>query len=331
MRAGVIGLGQHGRRIASVVTQAGLELVAAVDQRAEALTAPEVPPGAARLTDAAAAFALGLDLVCINTHGPSHMALALQAMEAGVRRVMVEKPMGCSVAECDRMIATAQRTGTRLAVNQSRRHDPLYAWIAGRVREEAWGGLRGVWIQRPGIGLGCLGTHFFDLVRFLSGREVERVTAWVDPFLGPNPRGAQFVDPGGLVVLELAGGVRATVAQMEDAAGPATVELHFTGGRVRVEEQLGRVEVTVRDRAAKSPTFIAGEVPAGLSAKPNLLSMSEALVRELAGEGPLACEAREGLASVEILAAAHLSHARGHTPMALPLVGADRDHWMSIT
>jgi hypothetical protein len=35
---------QHGRRIASVVTQAGLELVAAVDQRAEALSAPEIPP-----------------------------------------------------------------------------------------------------------------------------------------------------------------------------------------------------------------------------------------------------------------------------------------------
>src|SRR5262245_5623253 len=109
--AAVIGLGPHGRRLVdALVATPGVELSAVVDSRPEALAAVSVPAGATRLSSADALWsARPMDLVCVTTNGPSHAELTLQAMAWGARRVLVEKPMACSVAECDRMIAEARR------------------------------------------------------------------------------------------------------------------------------------------------------------------------------------------------------------------------------
>jgi predicted dehydrogenase len=324
MKVAVVGLGPHGRRlVAAVRALPDLELVAVADRSEAALAWEGLPPGVARVRDASGAF--GADLLCIATNGPSHAALAAAAMDAGVRRIMVEKPMGCSVAECDAMIEQARRTGTRLLVDQSRRYDPMYRWLTEQIASRAWGEPRAIFVQRPGIGLGLLGTHYFDLVRLLAGRDVQQVSAWIDPFLGPNPRGADFVDPGGTVVLDLGERLRAVVMQIEDGAGPMSVEIDLTGARVRIEEQLGRVEVL--EKAGKS----WNPAPTAFEGRPDMEALLRGLLADAAGDGPPVAAPEHGRASVEILAAAHLSHRRGHAPVALPLAPEDRSLWLPIT
>lgn len=338
MRAAIIGLGPHGKRVAEALRALpGVELAAVVDLRDDALAWPELGPNVLKTKDAAEAWRAGIDVACITTNGPSHAALACAAMEAGVRRVLVEKPMACSADECDRMMAVAAATNSRLSVNQSRRHDPFYRWLRDEIRSGALGQPRCLWIQRPGIGLGCLGTHYFDLAAYLFDRPVTRVTAWVDPFIGPNPRGAQFVDPGGLVVMELGAGARAIVAQIEDGAGPMSVEVDLTAARVMIDERSGNVELIARDLSVKPgpgkpPAYATRAIPAGLTAKTNVGGMLKGALEELVGDGPLECEARHGLASVEVLAAAHLSHQRGQLPVTLPLSSSeDRGLWLPVT
>ena len=339
MNAAVIGCGPHGRRVIQLLgAQPGVRLAAVCDANPAALAAVEVPADTARHASADAMYAAGgIDLVAITTNGPSHAPLALAALHAGVRRILVEKPMGCSVAECDEMVTAARAAGARLAVDQMRRVDPVYQWIRAQIASGAWGALRLVHIQRPGIGLGCLATHSFDLVRFLAGdRAVTAVTAWVDPFLGPNPRGTQYEDPGGLVVLALDGGARATIAQIEDGAGPATIEIHLTGARIRIDERAKELELIVRDLSVKPgpgrpPAYAKTPLPEGVTSTFELMPQVTRVLAELVGDGPLACDAVHGLASVEILAAAHLSAKRGHAPVALPLGAEDRKHWMPVT
>lgn len=332
MKAAVIGCGPHGRRVVDALVALGHQVVALCDRRAEALEAVSCP-GAARVTDAEAVWALTPELVCVTTNGPSHAPLTLAALEAGVRRVLVEKPLGCSVRECETMIAAAEKVGARLAVDQLRRYDPVYVWLAERIASGAWGAPRALWVQRPGIGLGCNGTHSFDLVRYLTGREVTRVTGWVDAPVGKNPRGAEFVDPGGLVVMELEGGARAVVAQPEDGAGPTSVEVHLTGARIRVDERTGHTEVLERDLSIKpSPTqgVVYREVAAPPPGPRDLGGMIRGVISELAGEGELRCAARHGLKAVEVLAAAYVSHRRG-APVTLPLDEEGRGLWLPVT
>jgi predicted dehydrogenase len=339
VKTAIVGLGPQGKRVVDVVKKLeGLELAAVIDLRQESLDALDAGPEVVRSKSSEAVFVeQGIELCCITTTGPSHASLAIAAMRAGVGRVMVEKPMACSVADSAKMIEVAAETGSRLAVNQSRRHDKFYRWLRDSVRSGRWGELRALWIQRPGIGLGCLGTHSFDLARFLSDRDVTRVTAWVDEPVGTNPRGAEFVDPGGLVVMELGRKVRAVISQIEDGAGPMSVELDLTGARVRVDEKYDRVEIIERDLSVKPgpdrpAVFKEAQLPEGISAKTNLQDMTRGLLRELMGTGEMDCDARHGLIAIEVLAAAHASAARGQVPVELPLSSQeDRERWLPVT
>lgn len=338
MFAAVIGAGPHGRRIMDALQQMEqVELHTVVDRSPEVLESLTLSPVVQRFTDVEALFAEGApELVCVATNGPSHAPLVTKAIAAGARFVMVEKPMACSPTECDQMIAAASQHGVRLSVDNSRRHDPMYRWLRTRIRSGEWGALRSISIQRPGIGLGCLAIHSFDLVSFLSDRQCRQVTAWVDDPVGLNPRGREFNDPGGTVVMEMDGGFRALIQQIEDGAGPMSVELDLTAARVRLDEKLPALEIIERDLAVavgpgRPPKYEMVEPPADLPLKPNMPNMLRGVLDELIGHDALGCDALSGRHAVEVLVAAHLSHERGHSPVALPLAGADRGRWLAVT
>jgi predicted dehydrogenase len=339
MKAAVIGVGPHGRRLVDILRKLpGVELAAVVDRSEAALAACELSDETARYTSDADLWARGdVPLVCIATNAPSHAALAEKAMDAGCRYLFVEKPMACSLAECDRILTKAEQTGTRVAVDHFRRFSPTFIWLRDKIASGDWGQLRSIWVQRPGIGLGCNATHAFDMVQLLSGATVERVTAWVDPPVGKNPRGEQFVDPGGLVVMELSGGARAVIAQIEDGAGPESVEIDLTAARVRFAERGGPIEVVERDLSVKPgpgkpPAFAVGQVPEGLPAKANMLEAIEEFIKRFVSDEPLAVDPRLGRMPVEVLVAAYLSDRQGHQPVALPLTqGEALELWLPVT
>ena len=338
MKAAVIGLGPHGLRIVRALSQVpGVELAAVVDRSEQALAA-EMPPGVARYRSDSELWSRGdVMLACIATNGPSHAPLALAAMTGGARFLLVEKPMACSLAECDQIICKAETTQTRVAVGHTSRYAPSYRWLRERISSGDWGQVRAIWIQRPGIGLGCNATHSFDLVTYLAGRRVEQVTAWVDEPLGENPRGSQFVDPGGLVVMELAGGARGIVAQIEDGAGPMCVEIDMTAARIRMDEKNDNLEVLVRDLSVKKgpnkpAVYQAIELPNGVSAKSDMISLTRDCLTDLVAGRPLLSGTHEGCASIEVLVAAHLSHRRGHARQSLPLETREElELWLPVT
>lgn len=337
--AAIIGLGPHGTRLlAALKGLRQVEIDAVVDIRDDALANAAVPAGCRRLRSAGELWkGIPPELVCVATNGPSHADLTLKALECGVKRIFVEKPMGCSVAECDRMIEAATQRGARLAVDQGRRHDPFYRWLRDQIVSGLWGEPRAIWIQRPGVGLGCLATHSFDLAVFLTSRLPVAVAGWVDPARARNPRGDDFVDPGGTVVMDMGAGLKAIVVQVEDGAGPMSVEVDLTGARVRVDEKSGVVDIVERDLSIvpgpdRPSVFRQVEPPDGLTARTDMAVMIRGGLLELLGEGPMDCAAEYGRLSVEVLVAAHCSDSRGHGPVALPLSSrGDRERWLPVT
>jgi predicted dehydrogenase len=55
------------------------------------------------------------DAVCISTYPDTHAAYAVAALEAGAH-VFLEKPVAETIAECERVIATARRLGRKLVI-----------------------------------------------------------------------------------------------------------------------------------------------------------------------------------------------------------------------
>lgn len=78
------------------------------------------------------ALALNPDLAVIATYTDSHADYACMAMEQGAH-VFVEKPLAMTVADAERVVATAKRTNRKLVVGYILRHHP--SWM--RLIEEA--------------------------------------------------------------------------------------------------------------------------------------------------------------------------------------------------
>src|SRR5262249_21940749 len=83
------------------------------------------------------------DVVHVLTPPSSHARLATEALEMGCD-VFVEKPMAPTVAECDAMMAAAQRTGRTLSVNHSAKDDPVIVHALELLRRGVCGDVLGV-------------------------------------------------------------------------------------------------------------------------------------------------------------------------------------------
>jgi predicted dehydrogenase len=76
-----------------------------------------------------------VDAVIVGTADQYHVGNALQALEAG-KHVLVEKPLGVTVEECDTLRAKAGETGLTLQVGTMKRFDPGIAFARRFIQEE---------------------------------------------------------------------------------------------------------------------------------------------------------------------------------------------------
>src|SRR6266571_3442700 len=313
VRVGVVGAGGMGR-------DQCVELVAVADLRPEALERLakqlELPwtrfyGDAAELLDKESP-----DVLCIATTAPSHVALARTAVEAGVRRVVVEKPMSVSVAASRELVELAEEAGALVAVDHGRRWSPDYRSIRAYIGRGHIGAVRQLSVTGGAGGMGMTGTHFFDLARFLTGAEADWVTAHLHASGRPNPRGDQFHDPEGYVLAGFRDGVRLFL----DLSGDVRREDRL----VVIQGEFGRIVVDERAGVWRAATSFSPDLAFPFRATLSPGGLFGLAVRELLDEpAAVACGPRDGLAATEMAVAAHLSDARDHRPVALPLEGDD--------
>jgi predicted dehydrogenase len=231
LRAGLIGYGAIGREHAlSLSAVDGFELRAVCDtaagRRQEAAAEFEVV-----LHEGADALLADpeIDLVVVGTPPNSHTEMVVSALEAG-KHVVCEKPFALSAADCDRMLAAAERAGRLLTVYQSRRWDSDFvamrdAVAAGSIGEpfymEAFiGGFShpcSYWHSHEPISGGTIfdwGSHYFDWVLQLFPQPVSTVAAQQHKRVWHDVTNADQVR----VDLLFEGGAQATFLQSDIAA-----------------------------------------------------------------------------------------------------------------
>ena len=123
VRVAVVGVGYLGRHHARILgAMPGVELIAVVDvnrPRAEDIAAAN---GTRPLFDYREALA-GVDAVTIAAPTALHTEIGCAFLEAGIP-TLVEKPLAPSLAEADRLLAAAARSGAMLAVGHTERFNP---------------------------------------------------------------------------------------------------------------------------------------------------------------------------------------------------------------
>lgn len=166
-----------------------------------------------------------VEAVVVATPHGLHADGVTAALEAG-KHVLVEKPMATSLADCDRMIDAAARSGATLRVAHSRRFFPLVGEARrilaseelGRIlmmrqtfchNARGFGTADGHWMSDPQLSMGFFigyGCHQLDMAIHLAGSQVTEVAGafgnyWAD----------STIENCGAMFLRLASGAYTTV------------------------------------------------------------------------------------------------------------------------
>ena len=320
VNAAVIGTGMIGVAHVEALRRLGVHVSGVVGssperarEKAEAANLPAV-------YDSLEACLADRDLDVVHVASPNHLHLdqALAVLDAG-KHVVCEKPLGLDSGETSRLVEAADATGVVNAVCFNIRFYPLAHHMAAMVatgdigeprfihgaylqdwllRETDWnwrlesekaGSLRAV---------ADIGSHWLDLVRFISGRRVEEVMAELHTFVATrsHPEGsvesfaavaddAELVteemssDDAASIMLRFEGGARGLVTVSQVAPGRknrVVVEVDgsdsalawtsedpdrlWIGHRGRPNEELARDPGAMAPAAARLASFPAGHV-----------------------------------------------------------------------
>ncbi|GAA4670889.1 Gfo/Idh/MocA family protein [Frondihabitans cladoniiphilus] len=239
-------------------------------------------PDAETMADAEAEREDGIEVVTIATPNSSHLPLARIFLERGFS-VVCEKPLTTSVADALELHRLATSAGVVFAVPHAYSAYAMVREAARLVRDGALGKLtlvqvehasgwasealertghkQALWRTTPEIAgfpsvVGDLGTHAFHLTRYITGLELEEVSADLSTVV--PERG---VIDNAFVHLHLTGGVRGALW----ASMVATGQEH--GLRIRVFGEKGSLEwrhedpqhLVVRSADATSTTLAQGQ------------------------------------------------------------------------
>lgn len=206
MKAIIFGAGRMGRRFVQIARNNGLEVVGICDVNSGALETAsaeyDLPASALFLDAEKMASTTGAEVAIVATTAPAHHPYSMLAMRHGARYLLCEKPMAHSLARCDEMIAEADARGVVFGVNHQMRHIGEYKRFKALADSPEFGGMNSMVIQSGNAGLSMNGLHFFEGFQFIAGAKITRVTGWIRPEKAPNPRGAEFNDPGGSIRVE---------------------------------------------------------------------------------------------------------------------------------
>lgn len=316
LRVALIGCGTMGRTIASAVKALpGASLPYLYDQRGEGMQRirDEIHGDAyaCQSVEELLRYSDSYDVVAIATTAQAHVPIALQALEQGVRKLLVEKPVATSLEDADRLIQSAEQSQALAAVDHTRRWIGSYKGLRRLLRSGAVGKPRGIHFFFGRGGLAMIGTHLVDLARLLFDDDLISVRAELDEVERPNWRGDEFRDPSGRLTAVFRQGTRVTIDLSDDL--PMNQSYYIIlgeTGRIEVDERMALVRLAgAGGRTWEEPFVWPGGLTVGVGA---------ALVELHAGRTP-SCSLADGRAALEAVVAAHQSHRAGGSEIKLPL------------
>jgi predicted dehydrogenase len=248
------------------------------------------------------------DLVSVCTWPDSHAKIAAAALDAGVRGVLIEKPMCVDLAESDRIVSAAERAGALVAIGHQHRFNP----VVDKARRIIQSGR----IGRPiHVRLSCQtallnnGTHGIDLLLYLlADATVDCVSAEVFVTGNAAERGLPAEDAC-LAHLRLSDGTE--VEMITGELAPDRFSLLLVGRQGKLRLDLAKLELDSTNSGAWRPVSVKPADPH--------LEQAEAVVEGLRGRrSSRLCDVHKGRHVQEVITGILASAVAGR-PLSLPL------------
>jgi UDP-N-acetyl-2-amino-2-deoxyglucuronate dehydrogenase len=222
----VIGFGHIGKRHAALLTanpHAEVVAIADIDATQQAKVTELYPNAAFFATDTELLAHTKADVVCICTPNNLHAEQSIMALKAG-SHVVVEKPMGLTKADCERVIFAALHHNKRVFCVMQNRYSPPSVWLKNVLEQNLLGDIymvqvncywnrddryygKSAWKGSRATDGGPLFTqfsHFIDLMYWLFG-DITNVQARFACF--NHTHNTDFEDSGTVNFELLSGGI----------------------------------------------------------------------------------------------------------------------------
>lgn len=170
-----------------------------------------------------------VDAVFICSPSDTHFEVSMEAIKAG-KHIFCEKPIDLDLSRVLEIKTAAKKSGKVFMVGFNRRFDKEFMAMKDMISKGEVGNVEVVQItsRDPGAppleyikssgGIYCdMMIHDFDMVRFLTGREVKTVSAVGEALVDPAIGKAGDVDTA-IVVLELDNGAKAVITNSRRAS-----------------------------------------------------------------------------------------------------------------
>lgn len=200
----------------------------------------------------------GIEAVAIVTPNHMHVGPARAFLEAGIH-VICDKPLAATLEEARTLAAVTPRNGAKFLLTHNYTGYPLVRQARELVRQGVLGKIRIVqveypqdWLTEPvtskqaewrtdpkrsGAGaLGDIGTHAYNLARFVSGLETEAISADLTSFVP-----GRQVDDNVNIMLRFKGGAKGMLWASQVAVG------HENGLMLRIYGEKASVEWVQRE------------------------------------------------------------------------------------
>ncbi len=251
------------------------------------------------------------DILCLATSQKMHAGQIQEAVAAGVRGILCDKPLATSLEEADGLLDACRRGGVPLAFGLDRRWLSSYRRLAELLRGGIVGRLQSLIVYGiPNlINHGC---HWYDAALYLAGDlESQWVSGFVEDLEGEPPDSRRRLDPTGRLMVGLADGV--VLYFTPGGSRRPSFDIIGDGGRLTVVED-GRQAWRWQDSGPPEPL----DIPQPADGFPSGRAMVRDLIDAIASGGRTACDVEEARRATEIGFAAHLSHACSGARIELP-------------
>ncbi|NTV82197.1 MAG: Gfo/Idh/MocA family oxidoreductase [Candidatus Aminicenantes bacterium] len=273
IKVGLIGTGYIGMVHLDVLRRlGGVEVVALADTNRELARQAAAKFGVARIHETAEALIGDPEVEVVHDCAPNnvHFALNAAAIRAG-KEVLSEKPLALDSRESAELLVLAEKHGTATAINFCYRYYPVVQEAAARARRGDLGDVRAFvghflqdwlffetdysWRLDPKVAgranvVADLGSHWCDLVQFITGQKIVEVMAELHTCLPKRrkPKGgvlsfgaggageteevAITLDDYAALFLKLSNGARGSFTTCQAAAGrKVDIEIQVFGSK----------------------------------------------------------------------------------------------------
>ena len=207
----VVGGGAGGRLSLDAAARSDhYELVAVADLRPEVgMELRGKYPGLRTFTDFQEMYKLcPTDVVCVSTYPPSHEEIAIEALNLPLKAILVEKPLGHTVASGRRILETIKQKKIPMATPHGLMVKRCPLEIIERTQNGEIGALKLVEIQSPAWDIINAGIHWLSFaVNLNAGGAVESVLAACDKTTRTFRDGMQ-VETVAVTYVQMVNGVR---------------------------------------------------------------------------------------------------------------------------